>query len=388
VIKSNSHRNLVLSIENNVWATQRHNEEKFNEAFRTAPHVILIFSVNSSGGYQGYAKMLGAMGASKKTHVFKGFGRAFDLKWLRLNDLDFGEVAEIQNALNENKSVKISRMGRSSTALRGRGYASLWTRRFGVAIPRATWMTLPRLRQARQIRPLRRWLFLECSSSLHCRHTSHLWEEGCRHPSCKHIRQRLLLLLLLQQQLPFIIMLSLFHVQDMACRLHSSMACLLRQQLLLVSFMALWAAAALAPGEGIILLPGPTRGRRKTLRGHRKALIPTLAPNHLKLLPRTKKNGGGGRARTRKRIRRRQRSHILPATARGGERGSVGVRQRMSLLLPVWRLRRATGGAAVPAMPWRRGRLNIKGTRAVFSGRLQTGREPPRGSESYSSGGS
>eukprot|EP00930_Biecheleria_cincta_P099558 TRINITY_DN91186_c0_g1_i1.p1 TRINITY_DN91186_c0_g1~~TRINITY_DN91186_c0_g1_i1.p1 ORF type:complete len:455 (-),score=94.36 TRINITY_DN91186_c0_g1_i1:116-1480(-) len=125
VIKSNSHRNLVLSVENNVWATQRHNEEKFNEAFRTAPHVIFIFSVNSSGCYQGYAKMLGAMGASKKTHVFKGFGRAFDLKWLRLNDLDFGEVSDIQNSLNENKSVKISRDGQELDRFAGKRLCEL-----------------------------------------------------------------------------------------------------------------------------------------------------------------------------------------------------------------------------------------------------------------------
>ena len=36
---------------------QRHNEEKLNEAFRTAPGVFLAFSVNMSGHFQGYARM-------------------------------------------------------------------------------------------------------------------------------------------------------------------------------------------------------------------------------------------------------------------------------------------------------------------------------------------
>jgi len=36
---------------------QRHNEDKLNEAFRTAPGVFLIFSVNMSGRFQGYARM-------------------------------------------------------------------------------------------------------------------------------------------------------------------------------------------------------------------------------------------------------------------------------------------------------------------------------------------
>lgn len=36
---------------------QKHNEEKLNEAFRTAPGVFLFFSVNMSGHFQGYARM-------------------------------------------------------------------------------------------------------------------------------------------------------------------------------------------------------------------------------------------------------------------------------------------------------------------------------------------
>eukprot|EP00746_Dinoflagellata_sp_MGD_P006496 gnl/MRDRNA2_/MRDRNA2_112727_c0_seq1.p1 gnl/MRDRNA2_/MRDRNA2_112727_c0~~gnl/MRDRNA2_/MRDRNA2_112727_c0_seq1.p1 ORF type:complete len:499 (-),score=86.65 gnl/MRDRNA2_/MRDRNA2_112727_c0_seq1:210-1640(-) len=111
-LKSNSHKNLVLSIENNVWATQRHNEEKLTEALRASPHVILLFSVNNSGGFQGYAKMVGLPGKSKKGSVFKDYGRgAFDVKWLRLNDLEFSVCGHIQNPWNEHKSVKISRDG-------------------------------------------------------------------------------------------------------------------------------------------------------------------------------------------------------------------------------------------------------------------------------------
>jgi len=82
-----------------------------NEAFLKSPYVILVFSVNSSGCFQGYAKMTGLVGTSTKTHIFAGFGRAFDIRWLRLYDLDFSEVASICNPWNEGKSVKISRDG-------------------------------------------------------------------------------------------------------------------------------------------------------------------------------------------------------------------------------------------------------------------------------------
>ena len=36
---------------------QRHNEEKLNDAFCTAAGVFLVFSVNMSGHFQGYARM-------------------------------------------------------------------------------------------------------------------------------------------------------------------------------------------------------------------------------------------------------------------------------------------------------------------------------------------
>ena len=101
IMKSSSHKNIVLSIEHKVWATPRANLEKMNEAFRCASHVILAFSVNGSGCFQGYAKMLSPVG-SVSTEVFQGFGRAFDVRWLRLDDLDFSEVSGILNPWNEN----------------------------------------------------------------------------------------------------------------------------------------------------------------------------------------------------------------------------------------------------------------------------------------------
>ena len=39
-------------------AAQKHNEEKLNEAFRQKCGVFLVFSVNMSGHFQGYARMM------------------------------------------------------------------------------------------------------------------------------------------------------------------------------------------------------------------------------------------------------------------------------------------------------------------------------------------
>ena len=47
---------LDISVERGLWATQRHNEGVLDQAYRTAKDVYLIFSVNRSGEFFGYAR--------------------------------------------------------------------------------------------------------------------------------------------------------------------------------------------------------------------------------------------------------------------------------------------------------------------------------------------
>ncbi|KAF7372094.1 YTH domain-containing protein 1 [Mycena venus] len=51
-----SQEDLDLSVRTGVWATQRHNESVLDRAFRTAADVVLIFSVNKSGEFYGWAR--------------------------------------------------------------------------------------------------------------------------------------------------------------------------------------------------------------------------------------------------------------------------------------------------------------------------------------------
>ncbi|KAK3956363.1 YT521-B-like domain-containing protein [Pseudoneurospora amorphoporcata] len=57
VLKSLTVEDLELSVQTSVWATQSHNEEVLNNAFKNADNVYLIFSANKSGEYFGYARM-------------------------------------------------------------------------------------------------------------------------------------------------------------------------------------------------------------------------------------------------------------------------------------------------------------------------------------------
>ncbi|KAG1852707.1 YT521-B-like domain-containing protein [Suillus subluteus] len=59
ILKSLTQFDLDLSVENGLWATQKHNEAILDQAYRTSSEVILIFSVNKSGEFYGYARMTG-----------------------------------------------------------------------------------------------------------------------------------------------------------------------------------------------------------------------------------------------------------------------------------------------------------------------------------------
>ncbi|RPD62268.1 hypothetical protein L226DRAFT_458757 [Lentinus tigrinus ALCF2SS1-7] len=59
ILKSLTQFDLDLSVEKGLWATQRHNEGILDQAYRTSKEVYLIFSVNKSGEFYGYAKMAG-----------------------------------------------------------------------------------------------------------------------------------------------------------------------------------------------------------------------------------------------------------------------------------------------------------------------------------------
>ncbi|KAF7348134.1 Yt521-b-like splicing protein [Mycena sanguinolenta] len=62
ILKSLTQDDLDKSVHTGVWATQKHNEGVLDRAFRTSKDVFLIFSVNKSGEFYGYARMAGSIG--------------------------------------------------------------------------------------------------------------------------------------------------------------------------------------------------------------------------------------------------------------------------------------------------------------------------------------
>ncbi|KAK6137596.1 hypothetical protein DH2020_028676 [Rehmannia glutinosa] len=99
----------------NEEASRSEAEELVQSCDRNSGKVILIFSVNMSGFFQGYAQMMSSVGWRRDNIWSQGtgkntpWGRSFKVKWLRLNDLPFQKTLHLKNPWNDFKPVKISR---------------------------------------------------------------------------------------------------------------------------------------------------------------------------------------------------------------------------------------------------------------------------------------
>ncbi|KAI9780771.1 MAG: hypothetical protein M1839_006559 [Geoglossum umbratile] len=115
MVKSFNSENVIQAQEENVWATQEKNAELFAEAFQNTRNVILIFSVNKSAAFQGYARMESAPGTAQtpswaKTLLWKSSG-PFRIKWVTIAETRFSRISHLRNSLNEDQPVLIGRDG-------------------------------------------------------------------------------------------------------------------------------------------------------------------------------------------------------------------------------------------------------------------------------------
>eukprot|EP00884_Botryococcus_braunii_P020915 jgi/Botrbrau1/7507/Bobra.0095s0043.1 len=119
IMKSVSGANVEYSIANGVWATQKHNEEKLQDAFRSGASVYLLFSIVQSGHFQGYARMTSGVSSHKGNEPWQGsvaVGGTFQVRWERVADLSFGDLHGLTNPLNDGKPVSLCRDGQEVPA--------------------------------------------------------------------------------------------------------------------------------------------------------------------------------------------------------------------------------------------------------------------------------
>ncbi|CAH1795870.1 unnamed protein product [Owenia fusiformis] len=127
VMKSNNHKNLDISYQKRIWATTASNERKLNKAFKDGKTVYLIFSVQGSGHFQGFAKMTSLIGKEKSPDFgAPGLGGCFGIDWVKKANLQFQSAHHLLNPWNENKKVQVSRDGQEIEPQVGGELCKLW----------------------------------------------------------------------------------------------------------------------------------------------------------------------------------------------------------------------------------------------------------------------
>lgn len=135
-IKSINHENVKLSKDLGVWSTSVPNEMRLNAAFKENRNVILIFSVQQSGAFQGFARMTTESRPANRPVPWVlperlsniSLGGIFQVDWLCTKELSFNETQELLNPFNGNKPVKIARDGQQLESKVGKKLCKLFPR--------------------------------------------------------------------------------------------------------------------------------------------------------------------------------------------------------------------------------------------------------------------
>ncbi|PFH32739.1 zinc finger (CCCH type) motif-containing protein [Besnoitia besnoiti] len=115
IIKSNRMSNIYTSIQHGVWATSKGNTRKLINAFNSTDHILLLFSANESGGFQGFGRMM----SLPDPQLFPGIwgpvqlrlGGNFRVMWLKQCKVEFEELGKVTNPWNDDLPLRKSRDG-------------------------------------------------------------------------------------------------------------------------------------------------------------------------------------------------------------------------------------------------------------------------------------
>ncbi|CAA9990411.1 YTH domain-containing protein, putative [Plasmodium knowlesi strain H] len=115
IIKCNQISHLYLSILYGVWATGKNNTRKFINLFKENYTIVFLFSVNESGGFQGYAKMVTVPIKNLYENLWgpisNRLGGNFRIQWIKIAKIDFDAFRNMRNPCNDNLPLKKSRDG-------------------------------------------------------------------------------------------------------------------------------------------------------------------------------------------------------------------------------------------------------------------------------------
>ena len=126
IMKCGNQRNIDESVQTGFWQTSVASEKKLQQAASVSKNVYLIFSVQTSGHFQGYARIVGlqpALGSNPNCSSTSGVIR---VEWLKRANLPFQRCHHLYNPWNENRKVQIARDGQELEPSVGEGLVRLW----------------------------------------------------------------------------------------------------------------------------------------------------------------------------------------------------------------------------------------------------------------------
>ncbi|KAJ6453888.1 YT521-B-like domain-containing protein [Mycena vitilis] len=126
ILKSLTPEDLDRSVQTRLWAPQIHNAAILDRAFRTSQDVFLMFSVNKSGQFYGYARMAGHTSPDPAHSPDEGRGANIKLQWLCTTRLPFQRARHIHNPWNHDREIKVSRDGTELEPGVGRALLAVW----------------------------------------------------------------------------------------------------------------------------------------------------------------------------------------------------------------------------------------------------------------------
>ncbi|NWW53138.1 YTDC2 helicase, partial [Pedionomus torquatus] len=107
IMKSSNLQNIDISQQKGIWSTTPSNERKLNRAFWESSMVYLIFSVQGSGRFQGFARMASEAGCEKSQDWGSAaFGGVFKVEWIQKESIPFQLAQHLLNPWNDNKKVQ------------------------------------------------------------------------------------------------------------------------------------------------------------------------------------------------------------------------------------------------------------------------------------------
>ncbi|KAL7929071.1 YT521-B-like domain-containing protein [Trichoderma chlorosporum] len=125
LVKSFNIKNVDMSQRDGLWITSAHNGVIFANAFQHHKDVFLIFSINKSKAFQGYARMITRPQATIPHAKWMrdipwNPSAPFRIQWLNTTRTDFWRLGDLRNPLNGGRLVFIGKDGQELPEACGR----------------------------------------------------------------------------------------------------------------------------------------------------------------------------------------------------------------------------------------------------------------------------